>query len=66
MPAPLEILIDEIPGHPDNINRASDGNYWLALVGVRTPSFDLAMEKAGVPPPHGQAGPNRRVARRRT
>ena len=41
-----EILIDEIPGHPDNINRASDGNYWLALVGVRTPSFDLSMEKA--------------------
>jgi hypothetical protein len=33
-------------GHPDNINRASDGNYWLALVGVRTPSFDLSMEKA--------------------
>jgi ribose transport system permease protein len=41
-----EILIDEIPGHPDNINRASDGNYWLALVGVRTPSFDLSMRKA--------------------
>ena len=41
-----EILIDEIPGHPDNINRASDGNYWLALIGVRTPSFDLAMRKA--------------------
>ena len=31
-----EILIDELPGNPDNINRASDGNYWLALVGIRT------------------------------
>jgi ribose transport system permease protein len=41
-----EILIDEIPGHPDNINRASDGNYWLALVGIRAPSFDLSMRKA--------------------
>ena len=41
-----EILLDQVPGHPDNINRASDGNYWLALVGVRTPSFDLSMGKA--------------------
>ena len=41
-----EILIDELPGHPDNINRASDGNYWLALIGIRTPSSDLAMRKA--------------------
>ena len=41
-----EILIDEMPGLPDNINRASDGNYWLALVGIRTPTFDLAARKA--------------------
>ena len=41
-----EILIDGTPGHPDNINRASDGNYWLALIGIRTPSFDLSMRKA--------------------
>ena len=40
-----EILIDELPGIPDNINRASDGNYWLALVGIRTPTFDLAARK---------------------
>jgi ribose transport system permease protein len=37
-----EVLIDDLPGAPDNINRASDGNYWLALVGIRTPTFDLA------------------------
>jgi ribose transport system permease protein len=41
-----QILIDQVPGNPDNINRASDGNYWLALVGIRTPSFDLSMRKA--------------------
>jgi len=40
-----EILIDELPGNPDNINRASDGNYWLALVGIRTPTYDLASRK---------------------
>ena len=43
----LEVVLDEIPGNCDNINRASDGNYWLALVGIRTPAFDLAMRKPG-------------------
>ena len=42
-----EIFIDTLPGNPDNINRASDGNYWLALVGIRTPVFDLAARKPG-------------------
>src|SRR5260370_379893 len=42
-----EVWLDEIPGNCDNINRASDGNYWLALVGIRTPAFDLAMRKPG-------------------
>lgn len=39
----LEILVDNLPGYPDNINRASDGTYWLAFVGIRSPVFDLAM-----------------------
>ena len=34
----VESIIPNIPGYPDNINRASDGNYWLALVGMRTPT----------------------------
>ncbi|MCA6100788.1 ABC transporter permease [Bradyrhizobium australafricanum] len=38
-----EILIDNLPGYCDNINRASDGKYWLAFVGLRTPVYDLAM-----------------------
>jgi ribose transport system permease protein len=38
----LEIVIDNLPGYPDNINISSDGNYWLALVGMRAPAFDLA------------------------
>lgn len=42
-----ETVIADLPGYPDNINRASDGNYWLALVGVRTPAFDLALRKPG-------------------
>ena len=43
----LEIFIDALPGNPDNINRASDGTYWLAMVGIRTPTFDLAERKPG-------------------
>jgi ribose transport system permease protein len=38
-----EVLIDNLPGYCDNINRASDGSYWLALVGLRSPVYDLAM-----------------------
>ena len=38
----VEEVIGSLPGYPDNINRASDGNYWLALVGMRSPAVDLA------------------------
>jgi len=43
----VERVIDDLPGYPDNINRASDGTYWLALVGMRTPSLDLALQMPG-------------------
>ena len=43
----LETVIEHLPGNPDNINRASDGNYWLAMTGMRTPAFDLAMQMPG-------------------
>ena len=39
----LETVIRDMPGYPDNINRASDGTYWMAWLGMRTPSFDLAL-----------------------
>jgi ribose transport system permease protein len=39
----VEAAIDNLPGYPDNINRASDGNYWAALLGMRTPALDLAL-----------------------
>jgi len=38
-----EIVIADLPGYPDNINRGSRGTYWVALAGARTPSYDLAM-----------------------
>jgi ribose transport system permease protein len=38
-----ECLIRDMPGYPDNINRASDGTYWMAWLGMRTPSFDLSL-----------------------
>jgi ribose transport system permease protein len=42
-----ECVITDMPGYPDNINRASDGNYWMAWLGMRTPSFDLALRHPG-------------------
>ncbi|WP_382325889.1 SMP-30/gluconolactonase/LRE family protein [Hydrogenophaga sp. UC242_50] len=50
-----ECVIGNLPGYPDNINRASDGHYWVALVGMRTPSMDLALRMPGF---------RRRMARR--
>ncbi|MBX9459341.1 MAG: SMP-30/gluconolactonase/LRE family protein [Rhizobium sp.] len=38
-----EPVIPNLPGYPDNINRASDGNFWVALVGMRTPALDLML-----------------------
>lgn len=42
-----EMVLENLPGYPDNINLASDGNYWLALVGMRSPAYDLAMRMPG-------------------
>jgi len=38
-----ESVISDLPGLPDNINRGSRGDYWVAISGVRTPAYDLAM-----------------------
>lgn len=43
----VEMVIGNLPGYPDNINLASDGNYWLALVGMRSQTYDLAMRMPG-------------------
>lgn len=43
----IERVISDLPGYPDNINRASDGTYWLALLGMRGPALDLAMRMPG-------------------
>jgi ribose transport system permease protein len=40
----LETVLEDLPGYPDNINRASDGNYWMSFVGMRTPMSDLMMK----------------------
>lgn len=50
-----EVFISNLPGYPDNINRGSKGTYWVALLGLRTSTFDLAMRKPGF---------RRRMARR--
>jgi ribose transport system permease protein len=39
----VEVFADNLPGYVDNINRAADGGYWVALTGTRAPIFDLSM-----------------------
>jgi ribose transport system permease protein len=51
----VEPVLLNIPGYPDNINRASDGNYWCAIMGMRTPALDIALRMPGF---------RRRMARR--
>ncbi|POF29117.1 ABC transporter permease [Roseibium marinum] len=43
----IERVVENLPGYPDNINRASDGTYWLALMGMRSPALDLALRVPG-------------------
>ncbi len=40
-------VIPDMPGYPDNIRRASDGHFWVAMLGMRTPALDLAMRMPG-------------------
>ena len=37
----FEPVLENLPGYPDNINRSSDGNYWMSFVAMRTPTSDL-------------------------
>jgi ribose transport system permease protein len=42
------VFLHGLPGYPDNINRASDGGYWIALAGTRNPVFDQSMRYPGL------------------
>ncbi|WP_442580352.1 ABC transporter permease subunit [Mesorhizobium sp. ASY16-5R] len=42
------VFVSGLPGYPDNVNRASDGGYWVALAGMRNPVFDQAMRHPGL------------------
>ena len=39
----LEPFLVDVPALVDNINRASDGSYWVAFCGMRTPTFELGL-----------------------
>lgn len=43
----MEVVLDNLPGQPDNIRRASDGTYWLALCAMRSPANDLSLKHPG-------------------
>jgi ribose transport system permease protein len=37
----VETVVDGLPGYAANINSAADGGYWVAIMAMRTPIFDL-------------------------
>jgi sugar lactone lactonase YvrE len=43
-----EILIDNLPGFPDNINRGGDGRYWIGLIAPRNALLDALSDKPGL------------------
>ncbi|HEY1721623.1 MAG TPA: SMP-30/gluconolactonase/LRE family protein [Magnetospirillaceae bacterium] len=48
MAAGPRVFLSGLPGYPDNINRASDGGYWIALAGMRNPVLDEIMTMPGL------------------
>lgn len=43
----VETIAKNLPGFPANISRASDGHFWVAMLGARTPLHDLSMRMPG-------------------
>ncbi len=43
-----EVIIDNLPGFPDNIVRGQDGRFWLGLVSPRLAVLDKLSDKPGV------------------
>jgi len=39
----IETFMEDFPGLVDNLNRSSDGGYWVAFAGMRTPTFELTL-----------------------
>lgn len=34
----LEVLLDHLPGFPDGVSKASDGNFWVAVNSAPAPT----------------------------
>jgi len=43
--SPGEVILDNLPGFPDNINNAEDGTFWIGLVSPRNEIMDKLSDK---------------------
>jgi sugar lactone lactonase YvrE len=43
-----DVIIDNLPGFPDNINRGLDGRYWIGLTSPRSDDLDKLSGKPGI------------------
>jgi sugar lactone lactonase YvrE len=44
----VEIIVDNLPGFPDNIHRGQDGRYWVGLTSPRAAILDDLAQKPGM------------------
>lgn len=45
---PGQVVLDNLPGFPDNINPAPDGTFWVGLVSPRNAIMDALSDKPGL------------------
>ena len=44
-----EVIVENLPGMPDNVSRMKDGRFWVAMVSARNPGLDsLAKSSAAI------------------
>lgn len=44
----LELFLDSLPGLPDGVSRASDGNFWVAINSAPIPKAFMVLMKSRV------------------
>ncbi len=45
----VDLLVDDLPGYPDNIARGSDGLLWVTIASPRDPALDVLRTRAPMP-----------------
>lgn len=47
----MEVMIDSLPGFPDGVSLAEDGNFWITLAGPNQPFVKVLPFRSAPPQP---------------